>query len=203
MGPQCDDPYSCPFAVHCATLAGTGQQQEAEHLVALLPRNNGLAHALRDEGYADLKDVPLDCLARESNRRIGGITRENKAALSQSARDFARSLPYPRYYLDFETIAFAVPRWAYTRPYQKIPFQFSCHIELVPGTVAPTGYLSTDGQDPQRAFAVALIEAVNGSVFAKCGMDFDPSGPVLVYDAAFERSHIEENGALAGKKSAD
>jgi hypothetical protein len=58
--------------------------------------------------------------------------------------------------------------------------------------VAPTGYLSTDGQDPRRDFALALIEAVNGSVFAKGGMDFDTAGPVLAYNAAFESGRIEE-----------
>lgn len=192
MGPHCDDPYPCPFAAHCATLAGGGEQQEAEYPVELLPRAKSLSQDLRDEGYADLRDVPLDRLERESHRRIWRITREGKAELSQSARDFARSLPYPRCYLDFETIAFAVPRWAHTRPYQQIPFQFSCHIELAPGTVAPTGYLSTDGQDPRRAFALALIEAVNGTVLAKSGIDFDPAGPVLVYNAAFESGRIEE-----------
>jgi hypothetical protein len=30
-------------------------------------------------------------------------------------------LHYPRYYLDFETVQFAVPEWAGTRPYEQIP----------------------------------------------------------------------------------
>lgn len=192
MGPHCGDPHPCPFAAHCATLASNGKQEEVEYPVELLPRHNGLAQALRNEGYADLRDVPLDRLARDSHRRIWRITREGKAELGQPARDFAQSLPYPRYYLDFETIAFAVPRWAHTRPYQQIPFQFSCHIELASGTVAPTGYLSTDGQDPRRTFALALIDAVNGSAFANRGIDLDPIGPVLVYNASFESGRIEE-----------
>ncbi len=193
MGPQCDDPYPCPFAAHCATLTGASGQEETEYPVGLLPRHNGLAQALRDEGYADLREVPLDRLVRESHRKIWRITRDGKPELAQPARDFARSLPYPRYYLDFETIALAVPRWAQTRPYQQIPFQFSCHMELAPGIVGQTGYLSTDGQDPRRDFALALLDAVNGSIFANQGFDFDPTmGPVLVYNAAFERGRVEE-----------
>lgn len=193
MGTQCDDPYPCPFAARCATLTGASGKNEAEYPVELLPRHNGLAQVLRDEGYADLREVPLDRLVRESHRKIWRITRDGKYELNHSARDFARSLPYPRYYLDFETIAFAVPRWAQTRPYEQIPFQFSCHMELAPGIVGQTGYLSTDGQDPRRGFALALLDAVNGSFFANQGFEFDQKmGPVLVYNAAFERGRVED-----------
>jgi len=103
-----------------------------------------------------------------------------------------RQLPYPRYYLDFETIAFAVPHWPGTRPYQQIPFQFSCHVELAPGTVLPQSFLATTGDDPRRAFAEALIAAVNPALLQEfAGVGATP-GPVLVYNAPFERARIHE-----------
>ncbi len=36
---------------------------------------------------------------------------------------------YPLIFLDFEAIDYAIPKFNNTRPYQHIPFQFSCHID--------------------------------------------------------------------------
>ena len=49
------------------------------------------------------------------------------AAAAEGHREELEALPYPRYYLDFETIGPAVPIWAGTRPYASIPVQWSCH----------------------------------------------------------------------------
>ena len=192
MGLQCNAPHPCPFATHCTSLNTATGQTEIEFPVELLPRHMGLAQALREEGYADLRDVPLERLDRESHRRIWRITQEGQPEVLSQARQFSRSLPYPRYYLDFETIAFAVPRWANTRPYQQVPFQFSCHIECVPGSLMPNAYLSGDGSDPRREFALALIRATSGTAYTDAGLDIDPTGPVLVYSAGFERGRIED-----------
>ena len=186
-GDQCHQPFDCPFLAYCAPDVG-----EPDFPVAILPRNSRLVAQLKVEGYRDLREVPDERLTREIHQKILRVTKSGEAELTEEGRQIARSLPYPRYYLDFETIAFAVPRWAGTRPYQQVPFQFSCHIELAPGMIAPTGFLSSDGEDPRRDFAAALISAANARLFVEQGMTFDPIGPVLVYNAAFERSRIKE-----------
>ncbi|HHW77557.1 MAG TPA: DUF2779 domain-containing protein, partial [Xanthomonadaceae bacterium] len=38
-----------------------------------------------------------------------------------AAATLLSGLPYPRHYLDFETVQVAVPLWAGTRPYQQLP----------------------------------------------------------------------------------
>jgi len=38
-------------------------------------------------------------------------------------------LKYPIYYLDFETINPVLPKFDGMKPYQRIPFQFSLHIQ--------------------------------------------------------------------------
>jgi hypothetical protein len=84
-------------------------------------------------------------------------------------RDFARALPYPRYYLDFETIAYAVPEFAGTRPYEALPFQWSCHVEAAPGELTHAEFLDTSGAPPMRAVAESLLAALG------------TAGPILVY----------------------
>jgi len=78
-------------------------------------------------------------------------------------------LPYPRYYLDFETIAPAVPFWAGTRPYSSLAIQWSCHIEETPGQFLHKEFLDISGDPPMRALTLELIECL--------GED----GPVLMW----------------------
>lgn len=69
-------------------------------------------------------------------------------------------LGWPRYYLDFETIGGAIPRWAGTRPYQAIPFQWSLHVETAPGQLEHAEFLDLGGEMPVRALAAALLAAI-------------------------------------------
>ena len=84
-------------------------------------------------------------------------------------RDFARALPYPRYYLDFETISYAVPTFAGTRPYEALPFQWSCHVEAAPKQLRHAEFLDTSGTPPMRAVAESLLATLG------------TAGPILVY----------------------
>ena len=85
-----------------------------------------------------------------------------------------------RYYLDFETINPAIPMWADTRPYQQVPFQWSCHIEKSNGAMSHEMFLDLTGDDPSRPFAESLLRTV-GKV-----------GPIVVYNQAFEKRIVRE-----------
>jgi hypothetical protein len=87
---------------------------------------------------------------------------------------------FPACFLDFETIAFAVPRWEGTRPYQQLPFQFSLHIIHDDGRMEHHGFLDLSGTDPSQACAADLIRL--------CGK----KGPVFAYNAGFESSVIRQ-----------
>ena len=195
-GEQCDQPFSCPFQAHCQpTIAAS-----TDYPITILPRSQRLIEELKREGHVDLREVPEGRLENERQRTVWRATQSGEAIVGEEIRHLTRELPYPRYYLDFETIAFAVPRWAGTRPYQQVPFQFSCHTELAPGIVVPAAYLDSDGNDPRRDFAETLIATVDPAKLAKMGLDAPAGvaaqpGPILVYNAAFERSRISELAA--------
>jgi hypothetical protein len=76
-------------------------------------------------------------------------------------------LPYPRYYLDFETIAPAVPFWSGARPYAAMAIQWSCHIEDAPGLLRHREFLDLSGEPPMRSLTLELIECLGeeGPVF--------------------------------------
>jgi CRISPR/Cas system-associated exonuclease Cas4 (RecB family) len=172
VGPQCNDPFECEFRAFCSPAG-------SEYPVELLPNSSKLARQLRSDGFADLRDVPLDRLTREDHQRIWRATKDGQPELEPATAVKLAALPWPRYYLDFETVGPAVPMWKGTRPYQKIPMQWSCHRQDADGTLAQLPpYLDTTGQDPRRAFADSLIAAIGDT------------GTILVYNATFERGVI-------------
>ena len=83
------------------------------------------------EGYRDIRDVPASRLT-EKQQWIQKVTASGSPELLPGARRSMADLAYPRYYLDFETIMPPVPIWEDTRPYETLPFQWSCHYELAP-----------------------------------------------------------------------
>lgn len=121
------------------------------------------------------------------------VARSGHAELDAGAKGALQALPYPRYYLDFETLQFSLPIWAGTRPYAQIPMQWSCHVEQRSGALEHHVFLAESAEDPQRAFAETLI-AVLGQ-----------EGTIFVYNIAFERTRMREladrfpdlSGALA------
>ena len=176
-GDHCSRPFHCEFNSYCTRDA----PPPPEWPVSLLPHTGKKAAALwAARGISDLRDVPDGALANEVHNRILRATSSGIPYHDHlGAADATGAWAYPRAYLDFETINFAIPRWLVTRPYQQVPFQFSCHVEDEFGRVLHHEYLSVDGRDPRRACAEDLV--------ACCG----DTGAVIAYNASFERGCIE------------
>jgi hypothetical protein len=181
VGAQCTQPFECPFQQYCRR-----HEPQAEQPLSWLPgvRTGELKSYIAAHPGGELRDVP-DELLNDPQKRIKDVTLSGKPFFD--AEGAARALQAhqpPAYFMDFETIQFAVPIWKGTRPYQQIPFQFSVHHIDATGALSHEQFLDLSGDDPSEAFAQALIRA--------CG----DAGPVFVYNAAFERSRLRE---LAGR----
>jgi hypothetical protein len=186
-GRHCHSPYECPLVEHCRRESLGGDDGSQSYHVDLLPRGGRMVERLQAEGYVDLRDVPADRLCNLDHLRVWRATRSGDAELDPALGEWLRALPYPRAYLDFETVACAVPHWPGTRPWQVMPFQFSCHIEHERGATEEAlehvEFLDTSGDDPTPDCAVALLEALEAS-----------PGPILTY-GSFERQRLEEMAA--------
>jgi len=174
-GEQCRDPFECPFMAFCTPPPGSDVFPPE-----ILPHGGTVARALRAEGYEDLRDVPPGRLIHPRHIRVWQTTRDNVPFLDPEAGRQIATLGWPRYFLDFETIQFAVPIWAGTRPYQQIPFQWSCHVEDSDGALTHHAFLAEDATDPRRAFVETLLTTLG------------TAGPILVYNVAFERGRMAE-----------
>jgi hypothetical protein len=173
IGTRCWTPYECPFQGHC--------WRQTEHSIADLPGIGRRLDQLLAEGHYDLRELPEELLTTPDQRRVWRAARRGTPELSLAARQEFRDLGWPRFYLDFETISFAVPRWTGTRPYQQLPFQWSLHVEGRRGRLEHAEFLDLSGELPLRAAGEALLEAARGS------------GPVFTY-TAFEKMCLRTLG---------
>jgi len=185
-GEQCTDPFTCDFIGYCSP-----PEEGVEYPVELLPHGKAAAAQLRADGFKDLRDVPAQRFSNPKHIKVHAVTCSGEATLESEATAQIKALPYPRYYLDFETIGFAVPIWAGTRPYMQLPFQWSCHIEQADGSITHKEFLDLSGSDPREMFSKTLIEVVS------------TQGPVIVYSAAFEGARIRELAELLPKLSSE
>lgn len=177
-GDHCGTPFACEFVAYCSRL----EPEPPEWPVGLLPRTGkAMAARFAEKGVFDLRDVPEADLTSRVHKRVHAATLTDSAYHDHDGAAAAISeWAWPRAFLDFETIALAVPRWIGTRPYQGVPFQFSCHFEQENGALDHIGFLSLDGEDPRRGCAEALVSALG-----------DHQGAVVAYNASFERGCIE------------
>lgn len=179
VGPHCTSPYDCPFQSHCTPA---GPKYPSRRLLTLRKRKNADVIAeVEKNGWDDLRKVPKSLLDHERDLRIWTAVKTGKAQLNPEAIEWAKALPYPRYYIDFETILFSVPIWAGTRPYEQLPFQWSCHIEHADGRLEHRAFLADGSELPLRAFAESLLKVLGRR-----------KSPVLVYSAAMEVTRLRE-----------
>jgi len=179
MGEQCYSPYECDFCAYCQP------DNLPEYPVSILPRSSA-AHqqSLQDSGYKDVRDVPEGVLENPNHQRVWRATCSEKEEVDVAEVAVLKELPWPRYYLDFETIALAVPRWKGVRPYMQVPFQWSCHIHHRNGRMAHVEFLDVTGDDPRRACADGLVKHIGNE------------GVLIAYNAGFEKRVIRELAAM-------
>jgi hypothetical protein len=145
--------------------------------VTVLP--NGGGKQWLERGIDDLLAIDPEKLTRVIHRRVYDATLTGVAYHdAEGACAAMESWAYPRTWLDFETIAFAVSRWIGTQPRRPIPFQFSAHIEQMNGHIDHREFLNLDGTDPRRPCAEALVDMI------------PPTGAVIAYSASVEKSCI-------------
>lgn len=175
IGPHCWLPYPCPVKAHC-------WQHVPRHSIFTIPRlpPDKVRQLLRC-GILRAQDVPADFPLTPAQRAyvervIAGTPAIDHAAIAGRLAH----LVYPIYFLDFETYAYALPRFDDMRPYQQLPFQYSLHRLDADGTLTHTDYLHTGTDDPRPALAAQLVEQIG------------EQGSVVVYNEHFERSVMED-----------
>ena len=151
---HCSKPYDCEFWDHCTedmpefwvlNISGIGQNKVDE---------------LTQMGILDIGDIPSNFTLSEIQNRIRESVTNRQEYISEGLESELHDLEYPVHFLDFETIGPAIPRYAGTRPYQTIPFQWSDHILYENGNMEHREYLCNENKDPREEFTQTLLYAL-------------------------------------------
>ena len=174
IGPHCSDPYNCPVT-WC-------RECMPEHNIFNLYRGGKKCFDMFNQGIFFVKDIPASTKLSEAQQIQQTCEINNKSFIEEEAiQGFLYSLQYPLYYLDFETFSPAIPIYDRTRPYQRVPFQFSLHVVASPGAEPDHhGFLGDGTEDPRPTF-LAKLKGVLGD-----------RGNIVVYNQSFEKGVLVE-----------
>ena len=172
IGDHCDAPYECPFKSRCWPV-------RPKHDVGELYGMSRKADSLRAQGYETIDALPdtarLSVIAARQRRAIIN----DGLIVEPGLRDAMRVLVEPLAFLDFETIAPALPTWRGQSPYQATAVQHSVHRVNVAGEVEHHAFLAEPGTDPRDALARHLLASTKGAA------------TVLAWNASFEQKCIK------------
>lgn len=175
VGDQCVKPYPCGFCNFCSD--GLEESKDPFFMIPHFSKKKRAELVLR--GVDNVEGIPDDWLSeRQSFVRTAHLTGEVYLDAENAQNMLGPQREYT-YFLDFETISFAVPIWAQSRPYQNIPFQYSLHRLDQDGSLHHTEFLDLSYADPRLALAEKMIE--------ECGS----KGTIYAYNAGFERNVIK------------
>lgn len=154
------------------------------------------------QGLVSFEDLRTEDIGPIQNMQIEAALTGKEFVNPEGIRKFLDRLSYPLYFLDFETMQDAVPRYDGAKVYAQITFQYSLHIkerESV-STFVDAGKLKytktanyithreflapNDGSDPRRPLAEQLCK------------DIPMDACTLAYNKMFECGRIRELAAL-------
>lgn len=181
VGLQCEKPGLCEYWGYCTRKLPKPNVFDLYRLsmkkkVALYERGLVDLSSLKDETSItnELQKRQIDFALNDRGTYI------NKKEITK----FLEKLSYPLYFLDFESVQPAVPKYAGTTPYAQVPFQYSLHyIETEGGVLKHKEFLAQAGKDPLRDIAEALCR------------DIPADACITAYNKGFECPRLKE---LAG-----
>ena len=156
IGDHCFEPYECPYFAHCSRDV-IWPEHGINELPSLHPNRR---IELEEAGIEEIQDIPVDFPLTNLQRIVCKSVREQQFLVHGDVPSMLTELKPPIRYLDFETFAPAIPRFAGTRAYDAIPFLFSVHTEHDPNTVEHIDYLHEQDDDPRPYIVERLIEAL-------------------------------------------
>jgi predicted RecB family nuclease len=177
-GPHCTNPVVCEFFSHC-------NPPKPGDYIGHLPRLHASAmEQLAEMGVDSIRDIPADFELTEFQRRVCTAMQTGRPWFGGELKSEFASLKHPLYFMDFETVNPAIPRFPGMHPYDHLPFQWSLHVQKKKAEAAEHfEFLAMDTGDPRKAFVSSLCQAAG------------ESGSIVVYNQQFESQRLWE---LAG-----
>jgi uncharacterized protein YprB with RNaseH-like and TPR domain len=176
IGPQCSNPYDCPFKGYCWKQHLTHPQS-----VLNLPNLKG-KWKLFDQGieYLTDKSFPIKEYS-ESNPIIFKALMNNSLEIDMiEVLKALATYQLPLYFFDVETIMTAIPVLKGHTPYQQMVIQYSIHKLSADQSITQLDFLHDSYENPESIFLTTLIR------------DVGTEGDIVVYNKTFESTRLKE-----------
>ena len=174
---NCQRPYSCGFWNYCS------RHLPKLNVFDLIGMNINKKIDAYKRGFADYKDARKAVTLTEKQKRQIDYTLNDLGDYvdKKGIQSFLKTLSFPLYFLDFESMQFVIPEFDNTKPFQQMPFQYSLHyIESENGELKHKEFLGESGTDPRRPIAERLVA------------DIPTNATVIVYNISFESERLKE-----------
>ena len=174
-GVHCSDPFTCDFYEVC-------NQPFPEDWIGNLPRMGSKVEQLNEMGIHSIHDIPDNFSLSTNQSRARDCFKLNQPYYDEALTWELDELDYPLYFMDFETVFPAIPRYKGMRPYDHVLFQWSVHLQKTPDSEPEHHeFLHTDTSDPRESFITSLLSVLE---------DYE-NAPILVY-SSFELTRLND-----------
>jgi len=176
LGLQCGDPRDCGFMARC-------WPQAPDHIRTLYNVGIKTAVSYMASGVNSVWDIPPGKKLPDAARRQLKALKEQRLVVEPTLAAALEPFQSPLGFLDFETVARAVPVWDGLAPWGPAVAQFSYHESRADGTYHHVGWLAEGPGDPRREVAEAMLAAT-------------ANAKSIVTYSAYEKTRITELKAL-------
>jgi predicted RecB family nuclease len=173
IGPHCTRPYDCDFIAYC-------RRDEPEWSIDEIPRLKAdRIQAFRASGVRSILEIPASERLTPTQEIVRQAVTTGEPRIGAGLRGALDGIVAPAHFIDFETMAPALPTYAGTRPYEMLTFQWSDHVLSADGDLTHEEFLATGDDDPRREFAETLIAQLAGAA------------TIIVY-SGFEQARLKQ-----------
>ena len=170
IGAHCFEPRACPFMKRC-------WPDSPRHIGKLYDVGAKKTVQYMADGVHTMDDIPPEKKLPAAARRQLRAMEEDRLIVEPGLAEALEPFNVRLGYLDFETIARAVPVWPGMGPWHQAATQYSYHEAVGDGTYSHSEFLAEGPEDARPILAEAMIEATANAE------------RVLMY-SSFERTQI-------------
>jgi hypothetical protein len=178
IGWHCKNPYECDAMEYCWKTQRAIPDYSVFDIFSLTKKSKALS--LYRDGIVKVEDIPDDFEMTEKQKKaVDDWKNQTEIVNKEEIKSFLADLKYPLYHFDFETYQNAIPSFEGTKAHEKIPFQYSLHIEYENGDIEHKEFLGKEGTDPREELVKRMVEDIPSDV------------SVLAFHSSFEKEVIE------------
>lgn len=174
IGQHCEKPRECQFSAVCWKDIPT-------YSVFNIPRALNKWKLLEENRFSTAQLVDADFNSEKQKRALRCYQTNEPFYDLQKARAILETWTYPLSYFDLEAVSYPIPHYNNSRPYQDLPFQFSCHMQSSPECeLEHHEFLFNADSDPREEFINEMLKVLPSS------------GSIVVYHQTYEMTKLKE-----------